>query len=1197
MTTQVDLRAAVEAAAELVREVEPESGKVSAAQFGELKRALLDVEAAVAAAPAEADELAGVRTAIYLRAAALAHAFGDAMAAQSWATAARDHAGDDGQRGLATCGLERPERLRRLIHARYLFTHDREGAARAICKRLVRDDREDAIATAARLELAAIRPLRGGAPSLSTINGFGLRFAGRRDQGRDGSYTTTHCLTALFIPVLPLRAYRVQDAYDGGYHILGRAPLSAFARWARLAIVAAVVLGITGVSVYSYLTNPARLARQRFDAALAAADGPDREAALARLDRQLTGPDVDRVDPGRRERAGAAVVRLTAAMVPTPFTPAQLDQAQRVLRRYQALPGPARSGAAMAEMQRTLAGWIEAVRDFPDAELVLTREAESLARAAGDQPRIAAHAARVAELRLTLAERLAPTEPTAALSMLMTPPVSADALAAAGRIAAALADQPSLLDEEPAALAAWLEQVPADDATRARVVAARDQAAEARPTTEAEGLTRPQLTAMTRKRPWDQRVALALAHADVDAGALEQAAARLRAIGADGHLVRDGRMLLASIEAQRGHLVEADALLSALLAPRLPRYVAAAAALEQAATRLDASLSSRLRTGAIPDSLRRQLEGPAITEDEQRAAVSAWVTGETMRDAGYQAALSAHGELIDVVSTALALGSVKLLRSQSADGAQREVLLADAERAFLAIRGAAEGQPSFHLGLGEIYARLGKVAESEAEFGALLAKDDLTLNLSVASVYRTLGNLARATEVATDVYDRASGDVRYAAAGLLSQLTPDDEDASERWLRASDPSSPFIQSSLLEVTGRRHQRAGRWRECADTYTDVARRHLAGARPGDAGYNNASIAYHHAYGCTGDVSLLDKAEEAMGRAYAASSDDGIVAGNYAQLLGELALLRVLGRHIDVAALRLTGEFARHILMDVSQGELRAELRAALFASPQWRRARDVAAQHLMLAPQWSAAYDWAFTEAMLRDDPAAVEAAVERMRRASVDTSMTRSARERTTRGEFDARVLETVKATIPLMDEVLAARDTDAKTRAVALYVRGAMRSKWAEVEGAADQARRCVTDLQDSKRAWPALDVGASIIACAVDAIALADADADAWRRERRTRGALSTLASLAERGDPRLARFRATEAWREIEALVAGLQVPPSIDDVNIARWLDSPAIAARAAAARRDPLTRLALEFAQLADPTDPALAESLARVSAN
>jgi len=46
-------------------------------------------------------------------------------------------------------------------------------------------------------------------PMPRSVNGFGTRYYGRREEALDGSYVTTVWITALYIPILPLRSYRV----------------------------------------------------------------------------------------------------------------------------------------------------------------------------------------------------------------------------------------------------------------------------------------------------------------------------------------------------------------------------------------------------------------------------------------------------------------------------------------------------------------------------------------------------------------------------------------------------------------------------------------------------------------------------------------------------------------------------------------------------------------------------------------------------------------------------------------------------------------------------------------------------------------------------------------------------------------------------------------------------------------------------
>jgi hypothetical protein len=94
-------------------------------------------------------------------------------------------------------------------------------------------------------------PVRG-VPTLGRINGFGLGLYGARDHDPEtATYVTTQCISALFIPVLALGAYRVFNHPEGGWIILGRVPLSTFARsWNVL-----ILLAVLGRGWFSWLSQ------------------------------------------------------------------------------------------------------------------------------------------------------------------------------------------------------------------------------------------------------------------------------------------------------------------------------------------------------------------------------------------------------------------------------------------------------------------------------------------------------------------------------------------------------------------------------------------------------------------------------------------------------------------------------------------------------------------------------------------------------------------------------------------------------------------------------------------------------------------------------------------------------------------------------------------------------------------------------
>ena len=78
--------------------------------------------------------------------------------------------------------------------------------------------------------LGDLEPIKS-APSLYTINGFGVTLYGNTDKNpSDGSYMATYYLVFFFVPVLPLARYRVIPT-GGGYRFLGKGPLRVFDKW------------------------------------------------------------------------------------------------------------------------------------------------------------------------------------------------------------------------------------------------------------------------------------------------------------------------------------------------------------------------------------------------------------------------------------------------------------------------------------------------------------------------------------------------------------------------------------------------------------------------------------------------------------------------------------------------------------------------------------------------------------------------------------------------------------------------------------------------------------------------------------------------------------------------------------------------------------------------------------------------------
>lgn len=100
---------------------------------------------------------------------------------------------------------------------------------------------EEWLATCKRNRILEGVDTKHNSPSLYTVRGIGTAFYGKRDYDpSSNSYVTTHFFTFLFLPVIPLAAYRVVSTGRNSYRIFGKVPLSKLATWYRGLVFAAV---------------------------------------------------------------------------------------------------------------------------------------------------------------------------------------------------------------------------------------------------------------------------------------------------------------------------------------------------------------------------------------------------------------------------------------------------------------------------------------------------------------------------------------------------------------------------------------------------------------------------------------------------------------------------------------------------------------------------------------------------------------------------------------------------------------------------------------------------------------------------------------------------------------------------------------------------------------------------------------------
>lgn len=95
---------------------------------------------------------------------------------------------------------------------------------------------------------------KGSSLTLYRLNGCGMSFSGAfRQVNINGTltYVTYYFLHLVFVPILPFGAYRVIDAENGGYHILGSEKMSI----KEIGVISLQVLAwlLTIVSIASFI--------------------------------------------------------------------------------------------------------------------------------------------------------------------------------------------------------------------------------------------------------------------------------------------------------------------------------------------------------------------------------------------------------------------------------------------------------------------------------------------------------------------------------------------------------------------------------------------------------------------------------------------------------------------------------------------------------------------------------------------------------------------------------------------------------------------------------------------------------------------------------------------------------------------------------------------------------------------------------
>ena len=707
------------------------------------------------------DGLAGQAADAAAAVAAVLHASGDMRGASALFERAAALATDARQKAGFIAALREPSMFVLLAHAAWLDGRGRAGDGLRASRAGGQPGGRSRPARGRRRGAARRRARRGrtgrrAAPWMWTLNGCGFRLYGARDRRPDGSAIATYFLTFLFIPVLPIRAYRVLRDGDA-YWFHSKAPLSALNIWFRRLMLTAVIGLVCAGSYSSWQASPGRRAGKALAAASASEQRGEREAA----EKAYQGAIDDffgKVDDEDLEPAAVGLVRLALAEVKEPFTPAQLDTARRVVARYDGLPSLLRTGPARQLLVDRLVGWAAIPDDAATAQIQTSLSLLELAERVGGRSDLAD---RRAGLRRRLAASYEASEPMAALALHLEQPADAASREAAGKLISGILDQPSLLLELEEPLLAWAEKVgQAGEAVAAAVSAARPSKTIPAACSSWKAATPRCLGKAVAAAPRDQLLVCALAETRAAAGDTAGARQLIEGLGPPGRLVGRARTLLAQLRRDPGNLAGAADILESWLAWRKPMYQAAANRYSDHRRALGEQLEGEMKRGEHNAELEPLMKDKG--EDEQQEAFMTWVGARMDSDSQLNALGNALGRHAAIAPAALLAGQIALERARAAEGDEAERLLAAAEQHYLSIQLIAAGSFDYQLGLGQVYYRLGRPADGDKEFDALLAEEQPMATLAVASTYRELGVGDRARALAETRGQRPGGERRAA---------------------------------------------------------------------------------------------------------------------------------------------------------------------------------------------------------------------------------------------------------------------------------------------------------------------------------------------------------------------------------------------------------------------------------------------------
>ncbi len=1093
---------------------------------------------------------------------------------------------------LSAAGLADSLRFTRVIRAWWLVNHDRREEAAKLAQSVLQGA-PAAIVESAQQIVDHARPL-ASPPSLFGINGFGLRVYGERDRRDNGTYVTTRYITAVFIPLLPLDAFRVARGEGGeGWYFLAKDKLSTVAVWWRRLALLGLLVAVAWGGISAYFNSVGYRMGEAMEAAEQAEAEPEQLAdAVDRYEAII----VEFADegPGTLEPAVAGFVRASAATVVSPLTAEHVTQAKRVALRYRALPDVARHSSVVEPMLTQLEAWVDELGDAGPkaiaASLDLLGQAEAIApRQHGPHLKDRRHA-----LNRTLAAGLADQWPLEAIRQYVSMPQDPEALTAAAALLDGLGDGPSVWIELAPTVERWqaaAQQRPELHASRSealrRVAAAREvmedeqrQALLEKPNVEA-------LVAAVAQAPGDQELVVALADLRLVEGDAPGAIEALQTIGPPGRMVLAAQAGLASAYADNAQEAEADELLERVLSSRLPAFESARRTFGERVDSISDELVARAQRGQLPPKVLQSLQGKP--EAQQQKIFSDWHDAEIEANEELAGLREEYSSLAGVVGVAIQWGTIKLRRANKVQGQERQQFLDGAERAFLSIGSEGAGIPSYHLGLGQVYYRLGKPEQGESEFGSLLEAGPDEVRLAVASVYRELGEMARAREVAEQVFNAAEPAWKQRAAVLMALMSAD-RDEARTWLERGDTQSPMVRLRLVEYEGDELLEQGDYAGADAKFAEVAAGWAEESEHSSAASNNAALAIMNRYRCTGDVKRLKEAVRTLEHARSLEPDSALVVGNLASAVEMLAQVELLDDFVQVGMLRGDASDLQDLVGALIGGPRQDEVRQALKVSQPVRRTVELLRQQQVLGPSRPESYSSLLRWHRRHRDVSSLEEMGRILTTVEIDLSDSKAAAARYIDGSDDESHVENMDQRLRHYETVVAGLGARARpsTRAAIRYLHADMKRTRADFRRDPAELREAIELYASAQAQWDALSGLKQASALVTVAILDAGSEALTQAHEQHSRrlGLDGLLARLLEEDGAALAALRARPEVAQAVALRQGLPA----DQLRAFDWLlgrvaSDSALTTAAAAALSRPVVRMGYDLdAQLSTTPD-------------